>query len=333
MHSIDLDGTWTMSERGGEHRCPAQVPGTCHGALLAAGLIEDPYHQRNEDELQWIGERAWRWEREVELDADQIAERRIELVCEGLDTFATVRVNDREVARAENMHRVWRFEVGSTLRPGRNRLVIDFDSVMPFIRRRQAEHPLNSPRCIAHEPAGRSHVRKEHSNFGWDWGPVLITNGIYRSLRLECFSHPRLERPQIRQRHGRSRVTLDVQARCRGRGAGLRGRITVRRGRRTLAEREVALRGGELATSLAIADPELWWPNGLGSQPLHDVTVELLQAEERIDRHDLRIGLRTIELRRKDDRWGQSFVFVVNKRTIFAKGACWIPADAIKDRD
>jgi len=336
MQTQTLNGTWRLKQLGrGGVELTAEVPGCVHGALLAAGRIEDPFHRDHELDLQWIGEADWRYEHRFHVDPALLEHDRVELRCRGLDTFATLELNGKAIGEADNMFRTWSFDVRERLKAGENRLVVTFASVMPYIRRKERERHLASPTCIEHEPQGRSYVRKCHCNFGWDWGPVLTTAGIWRDIELVGFSTARLADVRVEQDHSpRRRVDLAVHVEAEKLGrAKLTARATVRRGGEAVADAEAAMSGRRQTLDLPIRDPALWWPNGLGEQPLYEVTVELCDADrEVLDRWTRRIGLRTLRLVREKDQWGESCTFACNGVRFFAKGANWIPADAVYTR-
>ncbi len=177
-------------------------------------------------------------------------------------------------------------------------------------------------------------MRKEQCNFGWDWGVNLVTCGIWRSLRLVGYSVGRVESVGVEQSHKAGRVKLAVAVEV---GATSRQALTVRatvlyKGK-VVDRREAVCRGRSARLDLMVKDPELWWPNGMGAQPLYEVRVELLdRAGQVLDTQLKRIGLRTLVLDRHADKWGESFQFVVNGVPFFAKGANWIPVDALLAR-
>jgi beta-mannosidase len=296
---------------------PAVVPGCVHRDLRRAGLIPDPFHGTNELSLQWIGEREWEYRTVFTVPAALRAEETVELCADGLDTLATVTLNGTVVARTENMFTAHRWPVRRLLRPGRNELVIRFGRVGDYFRtRRRGHRPREN-----HDPVGGgTKIRKQQSQFGWDWGPRFVTAGIWRDLRLEAWSGNRLAHVRVAQRHARNgAVTLE----CFPELAHPEGNVTYyvtlsRNGRR------VAQDGG---LTLRVPEPQLWWPAGQGAQPLYEVELVARTADGReIGRWSRRIGLRTIVLDRHRDRWGESFQFKVNGRPVFAKGANWIPA-------
>jgi beta-mannosidase len=333
MKTLDLTGAWTLRRDGQKKSIPATVPGCVHTDLLAAGEIEDPFFRDNEERLQWIGEAAWIYE--AAFTAEDLADApAVRLRCEGLDTLATVAVNGVEVGRADNMFRAWEFDVRRALKPGRNRIRVRFDSAVRHLARRQTERHL--PGWSArHEPEGRAWLRKEPCNFGWDWGPVLVTAGIWRPIGLVGFDTARLADVHVRQDHGqRGTVGLDVAVTTEvlDPAAPLEAVVRVAYKGGTIAGERVALKDGAGRARLTIKNPQLWWPNGMGEQPLYEVTVELLSQRRPLDHASRRIGLRTLRLDRRADKWGESFQFVVNGVPFFAKGANWIPADALLTR-
>ncbi len=335
MRTIDLDGEWTLRQAGRNDAIPATVPGTVHTDLLAAGVIPDPYHRDNESHLQWIGETDWVYRRRFDVPDDFLAHDRVLLRCEGLDTLATVRINSHEVARTDNMFRTYEFDVKRLLRKSRNKIEVRFNSAVKYIRRREAERRLPAWKG-SHDVKGGSWVRKEQCNFGWDWGPCLVTDGIWRPIRLVAYDHARLTDVQIRQRHGANgRVTLDVAvtAETAGRQTPLHAHVVASLGDRRIATGELRFRAERGRVSLIIPEPQMWWPNGMGQQPLYDVAVTLAdEGGGMLDATVKRIGLRTLRLQRKTDRWGESFRFAVNGVPFFAKGANWIPADTFAPR-
>lgn len=295
----------------------AVVPGCVHRDLRRAGLIPDPFHGTNELDLQWIEHRDWEYAAAFTVGAAALAEERVELVCDGLDTLATVTLNGRVVARTDNMFIGWRWDVKPLLRRGRNVLRIRFASVGRALPKTRPEH---QPKEF-NDSVGRSSVfRKQPCQFGWDWGPRFVTAGIWRDLRLEAWSGNRLESVRVTQTHradGSVLLSLAPELARPDSKVTLTGRIT--------------LDGEVIATienrKAEIPTPALWWPNGHGAQPLYTVEVS---AADRFGREigtwSRRIGLRTIALDRSKDKWGEAFRFVVNGRPIFAKGANWIPA-------
>ncbi len=333
MLSIDLGGKWTLGREGEDRKLPATVPGCVHTALLAAGEIDDPFYRDNENRLQWIGESNWLYRRPFTVGADALACDRLVLRCEGLDTLATITLNGKRLAKTDNMHRTWEFDVTGRLKVGKNTIEVRFESVLPYVAKREKQRPLPAWAGDCHA-AHWAYVRKQACDFGWDWGVKTLTCGIWRDIQLIAFDTARLTDVHVRQRHGRKKVTLDVAAQAERAGkAKLTAAVTVTYGDRIVAQGTGPMRGGKAAVAVEIANPKLWWPTGMGDQPLYLVTVELLdEAGELLDVDARRIGLRTLGLVRKKDRWGESFKFVCNGVPFFAKGANWIPGDAFITR-
>jgi beta-mannosidase len=288
-----------------------------HRDLGRHGLIPDPFWGTNELDLQWIADREWEYRTNFSVPPALLGEEIVELVADGLDTVATVRLNGREVARTENMFLGYRWEVKRLLRPGRNELTIRFHSAMDYIRTRRPEH---RPRDVNDPVGGCTVIRKQQCQFGWDWGPRLVTAGVWRDLCLEGWTGNRLESVRVTQDHradGRVGLRLapvlarpDPALTCRWR----------------LALGDVPVAEGTGA-EIVVEHPQRWWPRGQGAQPLYRLEVEVVRPDgAAVDRWARRLGLRTIALDRHADQWGESFQFVVNGRPIFAKGANWIPA-------
>ncbi len=335
MQTIDLGGMWELRQGGQDEAIPATVPGCVHTDLLAAGRIEDPFFRDNENRLQWIGHTDWAYAREFNVPEAFLRSQRVALRCEGLDTLAEIRLNGRKLAAANNMYRTWEFDVAPLLRPGANRIEVRFRSAEREGARLQKAHPVPGLDKRV-EVQGKNWLRKEPCNFGWDWGPKLVTCGIWRDIALVAFDTARVTDVHIRQQHGKGKaVTLNLAAAVEAvaSGAKLTAAVRVTLDGTPVAEAAAPVRRNGASCELTVKQPQLWWPNGWGEQPLYEVTVDLLDAAgNRVDTVTKRIGLRSMRLVREKDQWGESFYFEVNGKACFAKGANWIPADAFATR-
>ncbi len=339
MKTLTLNGAWQLFRAGEAEGIPAVVPGCVHTDLLAAGLIEDPFYRDNELKVLWIGETDWVYRRTFSVPADLLAHQRVLLRCEGLDTLATVLLNGREIGRTENMFRTWEFDVRGLLRAGENEIEVRFDSPMAYVRKRGQERSLPAWGVGDHKLDGGGWIRKEPCNFGWDWGPMLATCGIWRDITLVAYDTARLAEVAVRQDHSAApaRVGLTVTAvaerTAEGAGASLAAAVEVWCGDACVAAGEASLAGESAQLRLAVEQPRLWWPNGMGEQPLYEVRVTLRGADGAVlGAATKRVGLRELRLDRHPDEWGESFQFTANGVPFFAKGANWIPADVFATR-
>lgn len=334
MDTIDLNGKWFVKQSGKKETIRVIVPGSIHTDLLAAKKIQDPYFRDNEEQMQWIGRAAWIYSRRFSVTPEFLQHDRILLQFDGLDTLAVIRINSREIARTDNMFRTWEFDIKPFLRPGDNTIDVRFNSTIPYIKKREKERHLPAWKGV-HDVQGGNWVRKEQCNYGWDWGPVLVTCGIWRPVRIIAFSEARLDNICIRQKHSHGTVTLDITVLT---DAILLSSTSVVIISVTFQGKEAALgkavvKSGKARLILPVQNPQLWWPNGMGKQPLYEVNVKLIGRDSTVlDTKAKRIGLRNLRLVRKKDKWGESFHFSVNGIPFFSKGADWIPADTFAPR-
>ncbi len=303
---------WTFAHRG--RWLAARSPGCIHTDLLRHRLIDDPFYGAREKELAWIGEQDWSYRASVRLPRTNGP---LELVAHGLDTMAEVRLDGKLLGRTGNMFRRHAWDLARLADGREHRLEVNFRSIFPEIRRRSRQHDF-----AGHEwcdpVGGASTVRKSQCNFGWDWGPRMVTCGLFRPVELRTWAGNRIRHVHVAQQHRRGGTDIELTPELEVADRRARFRTTLRLGRRVVATTD--------GLSLRLRDPHLWWPAGHGSQPLYDLTVELLDGEDTLSVWQRRIGLRMVELDRRPDRFGESFRFVVNGRPLFAKGANWIPA-------
>lgn len=335
MLTLSLDGPWQMRRLGADEWLPARVPGCNFTDLLAAGRIGDPFAGDEELRLEWVYMADWEYRRQFDASPELLAHSRVYLECDGLDTLATIRINGREAARSDNMFVPLCLDVRELLRQGANEISITLDSPVRYCRQRLGTQTTRTP---PYSIEGAPFLRKSPCHFGWDWGPKLPPSGIWRPIRLVGRNHARLEDVHIRQRHRSRAVTVAAEIRLeRWADAPLRLELSLTHpdGRRQTAQAVIdsAAAPAQMTLEIAVDRPQLWWPAGYGEQPLYDLEVRLLDAVgAALDGWVYLLGLRTLELRRQADEYGESFTFVVNEAPIFAKGANWVPADVFPNR-
>lgn len=311
--TFDLTGTWSLSDDSGDYTCDLFLPGDAISGLHNASLIPDPYWGRNEYDLRWICERDWTAKRSFTL-----TEIDVDLVLSMLDTVATVRVNDVIVLEAKNSFRDYRVSLADAARIGENTISVQFHSVVKAGQDAQDAHPFFLPWQTTNSPIPNGNMlRKMQCDFGWDWNIALAPFGIYGDMRIEPTAAPRIDTVHVHQDHSEGcvlTVTTGV--------THYKGDVVVMFDG---ASHKVDPATGTCA--ITVNDPQLWWPAGQGAQPLYDLTVTAGDAVKTI-----KIGLRTIALVTTPDAAGLGFKFAVNDRDVFAKGANWIPADALAGR-
>ncbi len=309
---------------------PSRVPGCVHTDLMRAGKIPDPYRDLNEFAVRWIGLTDWEYRTIFDADAKLFDHERIDLVCDGLDTFARIELNGSLVAETFNMHRGYRFDVRPHLKKGKNELTITFASP---VKSAKSMRDKLGPRPYCNGPGGPfNFIRKMACNLGWDWGPALPTCGIWRGVRLEGWTHSRIEALRVDYLTaigGTVSLTVDVSIQSSGGDAwGLTASLLDPTGNPVgSAQFDEDDTATKRSVTFAIDKPIEWWPVGHGAQPLYALTLQ--SGKQIVER---RIGLRTIELDTSPDDIGRKFVVKVNGKPIFCKGFNWIPDDCFLDR-
>jgi beta-mannosidase len=333
---IPLQTGWQFRELGKDAWHSATVPGCVHTDLLNNKLIDDPFYRDNEQKLQWIGKADWEYQTTFNVAPETLARDNLELVFEGLDTYANVFLNDQSLLDADNMFRTWRADCKRLLRSGANTLRIRFRSpineILPLMAKLNYQLPAGNDQGEKTSP----HTRKAPYQFGWDWGPRLVTSGIWRPIYLEAWDKARVDDlhillGEVTAAAAKLTAVVEVVANASSEATIFVDNL---RDKTMAAKRVVTLATGSnrVALDFVIARPALWWPNGLGAQPLYDFKVRLLINGKSIDETTTRTGLRSLELRQTPDASGKSFTFVINGVPVFAKGGNWIPADSFPAR-
>lgn len=308
---------------------PATVPGTIHTDLFTNKLIPDPFFADNEKHIQWIENEDWEYKTDFTVSKKELASSHIELEFDGLDTYATVYVNDSLILKADNMFRSWNKNIKQYLRLGKNNLRIVFASAVKKGKEELAKLPYTLP--------GDEKIvtRKAQYQYGWDWGPRFVTCGIWKPVRLRFWDKVKILDVSYTQQTltdslAQLSFTITVDVSVPGIYELAMYLDTIKGNENiVLPTRNSLLEKGVHALTLdcTIKHPKRWWSNGLGEAFLYPLRIAIGNKSTLLDQKQLSIGLRTIELVQEKDKAGSSFYFKLNGVPVFMKGANYIPAD------
>ena len=334
---LELKTGWEFQESGTGEWFPATVPGTVHSDLMTNGLIPDPFIGNNEDSIQWIENKDWIYRTEFDIKKNDLKNQTIDLYFEGLDTYADVYLNDQLILQADNMFIAWEMEVNQFLKEGNNELRIYFHSPVRIglEKASRLDYLLMATNEQA-PPEKKTNVfsRKAPFHFGWDWGPRLVTSGIWQPVYLKFSNGVKIPGIQIIQESFSRdlctyRADLDVLIDTGGVYA-----FELLIDEKPVLSQDEELEKGNHTISLEfdIDNPELWWPNGLGDHKLYNLEFRVFSGGSLLAEKEERLGVRKVELVQDEDEWGRSFYFRVNGIPVFMKGANYIPGDILIPR-
>ena len=326
----------------------ANVPGNIHLDLLENGIIEDPYYRLNEHDLQWIDKNDWLYKTSFSISQLEFDKKNSCLEFSGLDTYAKVYVNDSLLLISDNMFRSYIVDVKDFLKLGSNDLQILFESpINKGIEKREklGYYPTISANDLSEigKVQGNQKVsvysRKAGYHFGWDWGPRLVTSGIWKPITYQTWNNFKINDMYIQQDLQKDNVVLNTSAEISFDkdyiGNELFIEAVVSKDNHDISRNKIKIIADKNINTynipVEIMNPKLWWPNGMGEQYLYDLNISIFD-EHSIDSKSLKIGIRTIELVREPDSIGTSFYFKVNGHPVFMKGANYIPQDAFLAR-
>ncbi|GHV70924.1 beta-mannosidase [Spirochaetia bacterium] len=320
-----LHDNWKMKTVAEKSFLPARVPGSVYGDLLANKKMEDPYWRDNEDKAFALLKEDYEYVTGFSVTQRLLDSDRVLLRCEGLDTLADLYLNGTLIGKADNMHRIWEFDIKASLKKDDNALRVVFHSPINFVGEAHKKLKVDGSSDALD---GFPQLRKAHCMFGWDWGARLPDAGIWRDIKILGIRTARIDNVYITQKHRKDAVDLGVRVEADVIKADtpLTYTVTVTDPRGNSKTYEDSPR------KITIEKPELWWPNGFGAQNLYTVKVNLFHKNHELDSWERRYGLRTMTMRRQKDKWGESFAHEVNGIPIFAMGADYIPEDNILGR-
>ncbi len=350
--NVSLNTGWEFHEFNGNKKQLAEwhtatVPGLVHTDLLAHQLIPDPFYRDNEKQVQWVENTEWEYRKSVNATQALLQHQHIELVFKGLNTLADVYLNSHLLLKADNMFREWRIDVKPYLKPGDNKLSIVFHRLKPEIARLKKVHPEEQDgadttneiaKAFTEKLIQGSYVRKAAYEGGWDWGPSLVTCGVWQPVYLQTWEDAKISdlgiiQTDITQQAANINVQIEVMAAAKSSAV-----LKIAYGKNKVNIQQinypVSLHKGIniINYPVNIASPELWYPHGYGAQPKYHFSATLVSAGRAADSRTVQTGLRSVKLNTAKDSSGRKFEFIVNGIPVFAKGANIIPFDHFPTR-
>lgn len=339
---VELNSNWEFKSENDKEYLPASVPGTVHLDLLNNGKINDPFFRLNEHQLQWIDKLDWDYRTYFDINDYHFDYDVIELDFFGLDTYADVFLNDSLIYSSDNMFVGKTVDVKKNIKKGKNELLIKFKSPIDVGIEMHDKLGYKLPDNandlseIGKVPGNKKvgvFERKAPYSFGWDWGPRLVTSGIWRPININFWNNFKINDLHLTQNiiGDDANIKAEIEVLSSLENQNLNARIYV--DNNIIASELVHLTNGKNKFSIpfTISDIERWWPNGMGEQKLYDVRVEI-SHENYISKSSKSIGLRTIELVTEKDSIGNNFFFKVNGIPTFMKGVNYIPQDVFLPR-
>lgn len=314
---------WIFRKKGDIKGFKASVPGTVHTDLLQNKIIENPFFDTNEKQLQWIENEAWEYETNFTVTAEELNNETVTLQFDGLDTYAEVFLNGKSMLKADNMFRIWKVAVKKQLKKGDNQLKVVFESAVKKGKEAAAKLPYTLP------GDEKIFTRKAQYHYGWDWGPRFVTAGIWKKVQLQFGNSAAIENVKFEQKtltDTKAELVFTTRVDCqKSEKYSLKINDKVE---------TFSLKKGkqQLVVKYEIQNPKRWWTNGLGEAHLYPFLISLEDKNKILDKRTLNIGLRTLELVQEKDQTGKSFYFKLNGVPVFMKGANVIPPDSFLPR-
>lgn len=337
IEAISIDSGWQFAEKGTDQLLPATVPGNIHVDLINNSKIKDPHFGLNEFDLQWIGEKDWEYTTTFNVSESTFEKRNLEMLFEGLDTYADVYLNGEALLHSNNMFRTWQRDVKNLIKVGDNKLKVVFRNVFDENRPKYDAAPF---RLIAFRNNDQADIklnmysRKAGYHYGWDWGPRFVTCGIWRPIKLLAWNELKIEDIHIKQ----DAVTEE--------NAKLTAAFNLNSDKAQSVQFSVSdettvygtvtkeIKEGQQLVDLDfnIKNPKLWWTNGLGEAHLYKLKFIAKTDNQILAHKEIEYGVRTLEIVRTPDADGTPLSVKLNGVDIFMKGANYIPQDNFQNR-
>lgn len=336
INSRKLHDGWRFRQGRSENWYPATVPGTVHTDLMANEIIEDPFFRLNERGVQWVDKEDWMYETSFLVSAEEAEANNQQLVFKGLDTYADVYLNHQCILKANNMHRTWTCDVKGILKEGENLLEVYLNSPIKVDLPKFDQYdyafntgPDQSQNGGIFNKTLSVFARKAGYHYGWDWGPRLVTSGIWRDVLLETWNGLKIDNIQFIQKNVNSqKADVEVVARILSDQEVKGAQITIYADGKKLTTKKTSLKEGinEVNLNCSVKNPRLWWTNGLGEPYLYNFETKVESNGKILAQND-QIGLRSLKMIAEPDEFGTSLFFELNGKPVFMKGVDMVPLD------
>ncbi len=316
IKEIPLNDNWLVKSEYDSVKISTNIPNEIHSDLYKNKTIPHPFFEDNEKLIQWVAKKTWIYEREFDVDSTIISAENVEIVFDGIDTYSDIYLNEQLILQTDNQFRKWNVDVKSAIQQSNNRLKLVIHSPFEIENQKIKEQGFQPP------SDSRIFTRKAAFVYGWDWGPRIVTSGIWKPVKLESWNGLRLKdifiiQDSLTQNKAYLKVQFEIYSRkeeeIRLAVNDVKIKADLKQGYQTVE------------INFEIDNPELWWPNGLGDQKLYKIDCSLIHSDYGAQTISKKIGLRTIELVQEKDSIGKSFYFKVNGMPVFMKGANYIP--------
>ncbi len=320
-----LSQGWTLTGDTLNINLPVNVPSVVQQNLYDAGLIPHPYLGTEEETLLWISDHPWTYATHFNVDQKMLEKDVVELVFEGIDTYASVTLNGQKLFDADNQFRIWRTDVKPLLKDQDNLLVLDFPR---YDSLQLALYNDHQPRL----PEKYAVTRKAPYQHGWDWAPKYKNVGIWKPVSLVAWSNARLDNAyivtnEVEEEQAKLTLHLDVESTAPGDYT-----VEILSNRKVFQKFPLQADQGNQHKmfSFTIENPRLWWPNEMGEQYLYDFEIRLKSSDKILDSKQIKTGVKTVQIVQEPDAKGFSFYFKVNGVPMYAKGANYVPEEMIE---
>lgn len=322
---IIVSSGWTFSVGKSNKQFHASVPGSIYSDLQNNSLIEKPFYSNNEQSIQWVADSVWYYKNTLIVTSETMLNQHIELVCEGIDTYSKIWVNDSLVFSTNNMFRIWRKEIKHLLRFGINEIKIEFKPVSEIEKIEAGKLPY----ILSNEE--RVFTRKAQYQYGWDFSPKFKGCAVWRPVKLITWNNYKVEsvqivQKQITQKQAVLSAVMEIES---INNSEITVSISDNKTGLLYNSKKVLLKKGKqkIITDFTINNPILWWCNGIGDPFLYSISVKTKDNKGFSKKSNVSIGIRTIEVVQEKDEYGKSFYFKLNGVKVFAKGSNYIPAN------
>ena len=341
--TVEISENWTFKNNVDSFWLEASVPGDVHMDLLKNGLIEDPFYRLNEHDLQWIDKTDWEYKTEFDLSKKDINSHSLSLDFHGIDTYSSIYLNDSLIATTDNMFIGKTVDIKSFAKLGKNKLYVKLYSPINKGVKLHDSLGYDISSFNANDLAeigkveGNKRVsvftRKAPYHYGWDWGPRLVTSGIWQPINIKKWNYFNIEDLYIKQKTLDESASLvaEIEVESYLEIDEMISEIYVDNQKVSTDLIYINKGANKIEIPFTIKDYELWWPNGMGDQNMYEIKVKL-QSNNNFVTTSKRIGLREINLVTSEDSIGNNFYFEVNKKTVFMKGVNYIPQDIFLNR-